>query len=113
MPDDEFRTKDDGYTYTAPAASFNEGEKDGSSFYGALNMAGNVSEWCADWFRKDAHALYMQSPDEYPPREGTTKVHRGGSFDQQWDHCVLTDRQQRDPGAYAYDIGFRVALSAR
>ena len=35
---------DDSFPYTAPVGSFAEGE----SWCRALNLAGNVSEWCAD-----------------------------------------------------------------
>ena len=41
--DDRF---DDGYSDTSPAGDYPDGE----SVYGALNMAGNVYEWVADWY---------------------------------------------------------------
>ena len=52
---------------------------DGKSPYGALNMAGNVSEWVADWY---APGYYQNTPTHHPlgPRQGQQRVVRGGSW---------------------------------
>ena len=51
----------------------------GASPYGALDMAGNVSEWVADWF---SDTYYQSSPSSNPigPDTGTDRVVRGGSW---------------------------------
>jgi len=46
---------DDGYPVTAPVGAYPKG----TSPYGALDMAGNVSEWTADWYSSD---YYQESP---------------------------------------------------
>lgn len=52
---------------------------DGASPYGALDMAGNVWEWVADWFNG---SYYINSPDRNPtgPTTGNFFVLRGGSW---------------------------------
>jgi formylglycine-generating enzyme required for sulfatase activity len=48
----------------------------GASAFGALDMHGNVMEWCADFYQAD---YYYISPDVDPqgPVNGTTRVFRG------------------------------------
>jgi formylglycine-generating enzyme required for sulfatase activity len=60
---------------TAPVGSY----PGGASPYGALDMAGNVWQWVADWYAKD---YYQGSPERNPtgPSSGTAKVLRGGSW---------------------------------
>ena len=71
----------DGFRATAPVATYPP------NGYGLHDLAGNVWEWCADWYRPD---YYTQSPKNNPigpetsfdPNEPQTpkKVQRGGSF---------------------------------
>lgn len=66
---------DDGYAQTAPVGSY----PDGASPYGALDMAGNVLEWVADWYHS---GYYANSPSNNPkgPNSGDYRVLRGGSW---------------------------------
>jgi formylglycine-generating enzyme required for sulfatase activity len=63
----------DGYEYTAPVGKFP------SNNYGLYDMAGNVWEWCQDFY--DAE-YYKTSPVKNPlgPDSGYTRVLRGGSW---------------------------------
>jgi len=79
---------------------------DGKSSYGVMDMAGNVQEWCRDWFDEE---YYGKSPDKNPQgaSKGTDKVLRGGSFYQETDACRVTHREDNFPEGNDTDYGFR------
>jgi formylglycine-generating enzyme len=93
----------DGWDTTAPIGVF----PDGASPFGALDMAGNVWEWTADWY------------DKYPataatnPRgaaAGLLRVARGGSWnsnDAGYERSAM--RNWVSPSDRIVDIGFRCA----
>ena len=83
---------------------------DGVSPYGMLDMAGNVSEWVADWIDEK---YYDYSPLENPqgPSSGTFRVLRGGNFYfTEWG-SRSTIRWGVPPEAKDAYFGFRCALS--
>lgn len=83
----------------------------GKSPYGALNMAGNVYEWVADWHHRDYYAI---SPARNPrgPWSGAKKVVRGGAFSYGADELNAHGRTYDRP-VKAYDqVGFRCAKDA-
>jgi len=75
--------------YTSPVGSF------ASNGYGVYDMAGNVYEWCWDW---------------YPGYEGSCRVGRGGSWGNLAEFCRVGLRYNFDPTFAFINMGFRAAL---
>ncbi len=81
----------------------------GMSPYGCLDMAGNVKEWCFDWYDGN---YYEYSPFKNPkgPLKGTTRVQKGGGWDWNEEELQCSYRRGSHPEAYCDSFGFRLAL---
>jgi formylglycine-generating enzyme required for sulfatase activity len=98
----------DGYTYTAPVDVFTAG----ASAFGPLNMAGNVWEWCLDWYDPD---YYRADYETWVDPQGTLipdhfvfKVVRGGSWFESISQAGCAHRSALSPENKELNIGFRV-----
>ncbi len=80
---------------------------DGNSPYGCCDMAGNVWEWCNDWYDADYYSI---SPTNNPqgPSSGSARVIRGGSWFSYERLCRTTYRSKNTPGSSFNNLGFRV-----
>ena len=68
--------------------------------FGLLNMLGNVSEFCLDWYAKDTYSAYPENgiTDPTGPADGTEHVIRGGSFRSMspFVRCAARDQTRTD-----------------
>ena len=79
--------------------------------FGALDMAGNVREYTADWYNPD---YYKVSAVENPlgPEFSSTRVTRGGTFQDEATDLRLSKRTSANPGGSDPAIGFRCVMDA-
>jgi formylglycine-generating enzyme required for sulfatase activity len=97
----------DAYERAAPVGSLPKG----ASPWGVLDMAGNVWEWCADWYQLD---YYSKSPLKNPPgpsAQSAWRVVRGGGFSSPKSDAETANRSKNKPDLVIHHLGCRCAWS--
>ena len=95
------RDIDDGYPESSPVGAF----PFGASPFGIEDLAGNVWEWCLDFFEPYRG---MAKVNPHGPTSGAKRVYRGGSWKSRFNSLRATTRGSNVPSYSCNDLGFRI-----
>jgi len=86
---------------TTPVTAYEKGQ----SFYGIQDAAGNVYQWCRDWYATGKRA----DKDPTGPETGKEHVIKGGSFIEGMESLRSANRDRYEPSYSSFLFGFRCA----
>ena len=100
-PNDTSANFDNIVGTTTPVTEYEKGQ----SYYGVQDMAGNVYQWCKDWYGTGERA----SKNPTGPKEGKEHVIKGGSFIEGMESLRSANRDRYEPNYSSFLFGFRCA----